>query len=149
MRCCRAADVDAPLTMRAHRGRMTTIEFRGQGASPGCSVGPAVVVRDVGALAGVMPGAIVLCEHPSRELSTLLPILAGVASEYGGVLSSFATHCRELRVPYVAAVRGVTSGFEDGAPVSLDGSAGSVSVRSRPAQSSVVIGRHCSRYDSP
>ena len=76
-----------------------------------------------------------VCDHPTRDLASLLPLLAGAASEQGGVLSSFATLCRELRVPYVAGVRGLMSRVDDGWLVTLDGTSGSVQVS--PARRSV------------
>lgn len=93
----------------------------GQGAGGGRAVG-AVRTRmdDVG------PGDVLVVRSLDPQLAGLLPILGGLVSETGSVLSHLAILAREFAVPTVVGVSGATDRFAPGSTVVVDGTRGIV-----------------------
>ena len=93
-------------------------------ASPGYAMGPAFTLEERQPRHAAPEGAIVFAEQPCDELIGLLPIAGGIVTERGGVLSGFATLCREQGIPYVTALEGASPVFTPGAVVLIDAAAG-------------------------
>ena len=78
--------------------------------------------------ADLAPGDILIAPVTDAAWTPLFIPAAGVVVETGGVLSHAATVAREFGIPAVAQIRGVTSLIPNGATVTLDGAAGTVTV---------------------
>lgn len=112
------AGIDFPATLRGTPG------------SHGTVTGAARIVRGPGDFARVCPGDILVCPYTDPAWTPLLRMAKGVVTETGGVLSHAAIVAREMRIPAVLAVTGATDLIRDNTAVTIDGSAGTVTVRS-------------------
>lgn len=84
------------------------------------------------ALAAVEPGDILVVPATTPAYNALLPLLAGLVVEEGGLLSHAALVAREFGIPAVIGLRGATRDFDDGAVVELDPTSGAVRVLAPP-----------------
>lgn len=100
-------------------------ERMGLGCSPGVVRGPVRVVLDP---TKVDPGhgAILVAEHTDPGWIMVFPSARGVLVERGSLLSHAAIVARELGIPAVVSVPGLTRWLKDGDTVEMDGSAGTV-----------------------
>jgi rifampicin phosphotransferase len=99
--------------------------LRGLGCSQGVVRGRVRVVRDP-SQADVRPGEIVVAEHTDPGWVLVFPIAAGLLVERGNLLSHAAILARELGLPTVVCLPGLTRWLADGDLVELDGEKGSV-----------------------
>jgi rifampicin phosphotransferase len=74
----------------------------------------------------VRPGEVLVAERTDPGWVVLFSVAAGVIAEYGSVLSHSAIVARELGIPTIVAVPGVTTWLRDGDRVRLDGRSGIV-----------------------
>jgi phosphohistidine swiveling domain-containing protein len=97
----------------------------GLGCSPGVVRGPVRVVTDP---TKVDPGhgAILVAEHTDPGWIMVFPSARGVLVERGSLLSHAAIVARELGIPAVVSLPGLTRWLRDGDVVEMDGSAGTV-----------------------
>ncbi|MDN6605735.1 PEP-utilizing enzyme, partial [Brevibacterium sp.] len=86
------------------------------------------IVRGPSDFATVRRGAIVICPYTDPAWTPLFAVAAGVVTETGGALSHAAIVPREYGNPAVLGVAGVTTRIDDGARITLDGTAGTVTV---------------------
>ncbi|WP_225878558.1 PEP/pyruvate-binding domain-containing protein [Spongiactinospora rosea] len=100
----------------------------GTPGSRGTVTGPARIVRGPGDFARVRPGDILVCPFTDPAWTPLLRVAAGVVTEVGGVLSHAAIVAREHGIPAVLGVEKATGRLRDGAAVTLDGTAGTITV---------------------
>ena len=101
--------------------------LRGQ-ATFGAGRGRALVLTHLGLIPAQVPvGAILIVPALLPSLGHLLPSLAALVTEHGGVTSHGATLAREYGIPAVLGVRGATS-IPDGTDVFVDGARGLVVV---------------------
>lgn len=98
----------------------------GTPGSRGAVTGTARIVRGPRDFARVLPGDVLVCPFTDPAWTPLLRIVAGVVTETGGVLSHAAIVAREHAIPAVLGVPDVTSRLRDGALVTVDGTAGTV-----------------------
>lgn len=100
----------------------------------------------IGSCGGVATGRLLCLTHPqaSEEVRdailagermdagwvTLFPLARGVLVEYGNILSHAAVVAREMGIPTIVNIRGLTSSLETGMTVRMDGQAGTVEVLS-------------------
>ena len=96
----------------------------GLAASPGQARGKARIVRDVGELARVADGEILVARQTDPGWTPAFARLAGLVLETGGVLAHGASLCREYGLPCVTAVRSATVEIRDGEDIVLNGSEG-------------------------
>jgi len=101
----------------------------GTAAGSGTATGAARIVRGPSDFACVRPGDILICPYTDPAWTPLLRIASGVVTEVGGVLSHAAIVARELRIPAVVGVPDATTRLHDGDTVTLDGAAGTVTLR--------------------
>ncbi len=98
----------------------------GTAGSTGTATGTARVVRDPSDFSRVRPGDVLVCPFTDPAWTPLLRIAAGVVTETGGVLSHAAIIARERGIPAVLGIAGATVLILDGSPVTIDGTAGTV-----------------------
>lgn len=127
------------------RGMVHPLRVDDRGA--GSDGGDPQVRRGVGCCAGVVRGRVRIIREPrGAELGEgevlvaertdpgwvmLFPAAAGILVERGSLLSHSAIVSRELGIPSVVSIAGLTGWLRDGDEVELDGSAGVVRLLSR------------------
>ncbi|MDX2183460.1 MAG: PEP/pyruvate-binding domain-containing protein [Gemmatimonadaceae bacterium] len=105
--------------------RADDTERRGLPAYPGVVRGRARVVRDPRTVT-LAPGDILVAERTDPGWVLLFPAAAAVLVERGSLLSHAAIVSRELGLPAVVGIPGLTTWLIDGELIELDGAAGRV-----------------------
>jgi len=100
-------------------------ERHGTGCSPGVVRGVVQVVADPRA-ADLRPGSILVAEHTDPGWVMAFPSALGILVERGSLLSHAAIVARELGIPAVVSLPGLTRWLRDGDIVELDGASGAV-----------------------
>jgi pyruvate,water dikinase len=100
--------------------------MRGTGASSGVVEGNARVLLSASQMSELEPGEILVVHTTDVGWTPLFCIAAGVVTELGGPLSHAAVVARELAVPSVVNVDGVTRALKTGDRVRVDGDRGVV-----------------------
>ncbi len=91
--------------------------------------GRACVVSSLeAALTELQPGDVLVTAFTGPSWNSVLPLLGGIVVEEGGAMCHAAIIARELGMPAVVGVRGVTSRIAHGATVEIDPSQGRVRV---------------------
>ena len=101
---------------------------RGLAASPGVYEGPARVISGPTEFDRIVKGDVLVTESTTEAFNILLPLLGGIVTDAGGLLSHAAIVSREYGIPGVVGTREGTGLIPDGARVRVDGDAGEVSV---------------------
>jgi len=99
--------------------------LKGLGCCPGVVRGRVRVVRDPRS-ATVERGEIVVAERTDPGWVMIFPSAAGLLVERGSLLSHSAIVARELGLPAIVSLAGVTQWLRDGDRVQMDGSSGMV-----------------------
>ena len=106
--------------------------LQGIGCSPGLVRGAVRVISDPKQVVGedkgepLKPGTILVAERTDPGWILLFPAAAGLLVERGSLLSHAAIVARELGIPAIVSIPGVTQWLKDGDRVELDGSTGRV-----------------------
>ena len=100
-------------------------EQTGIGCCPGVVRGEVSVILDP-RNAHLPAGRILVAEHTDPGWIMLFPSAAGLLVERGSLLSHSAIVARELGIPAVVSIRGLTRWLHDGDVVELDGGRGTV-----------------------
>jgi pyruvate,water dikinase len=116
-----------PVARALGRGRAGGHVLGGQPAGVGRATGRARVVMDEHELALVGRGEVLVTRVPGPALAAVLPLVAGLVAERGGTTSHVAALARERRLPAVLGVADATRLIPEGASVTVDGIAGTVS----------------------
>ena len=99
--------------------------FRGTACYPGIVTAPVRVVHSPNS--GVLlDGEILVAARTDPGWVPLFPSVSGLLVERGSLLSHSAVVAREMGLPTVVGLRGITSLLADGERVRLDGGAGTV-----------------------
>jgi pyruvate,water dikinase len=98
---------------------------KGLGCCPGIVRGPVRVITDP-RHAGLRSGEILVAERTDPGWIMLFPSAAGLLVERGSLLSHSAIVAREMGIPAIVSLAGVTRWLKDGDWVELDGSSGVV-----------------------
>lgn len=106
-------------------------------ASSGRHTGPARVVMDETQFDKLRPGDVLVCPVTSPVWSVLFPIIGGLVTDTGGVLSHPAIIAREYGIPAVVATGEATVRLHDGDLVTVDGTTGTVEL-----ETPVMVTRH-------
>jgi pyruvate,water dikinase len=93
-------------------------------ASPGTCRGVARIVRSAADLARIRPGDVLVTGSTTPAIGAVLPLLAGIVTDRGGLLSHAAIVAREFGIPAVVGTGDATTRIPDGALVAVDGAAG-------------------------
>jgi len=102
--------------------------LHGIGCSPGRVTATARVVDGLAGIGRLQPGDILVTRYTDTGWTAKFTLLAGVVTEYGGMLCHSAIVSREYGIPCVVAVPGVLSRVRDGEPLTVDGSTGEVTL---------------------
>lgn len=101
-------------------GGGSAVVVSGTPACPGKVTGRAKVVRHISDAANIQPGDVLITHSTDIGWSPYFPILSGVVTELGGLISHGAVVAREYGLPCLVGVGGATKQFKDGDIVSLD-----------------------------
>jgi pyruvate,water dikinase len=82
------------------------------------------VIREPAGLGEVQPGEILVTGTTDPGWSSLFPLLGGLVTETGGMLSHGALLAREYGLPVVIGVRDATRRLESGELLEIDGAEG-------------------------
>ena len=102
--------------------------LRGLAASRGVYEGPARRVSSPSEFDRIVKGDVLVTESTTEAFNILLPLLGGIVTDSGGLLSHSAIVAREYGIPGVVGTREATQRIADGARVRVDGAAGEVTV---------------------
>ena len=108
----------------AHEERLV----RGLAASPGVYEGPARRVAGPAEFDRIEQGDVLITEATTEAFNILLPLLGGIVTDSGGLLSHAAIVAREYGIPGVVGTREATGLIADGTRVRVNGDAGEVVV---------------------
>ena len=100
----------------------------GTPAARGRSTGTVRIVRDETAFDKLQAGDVLVCPCTSPPWSIVFPSLSAVVTDSGGILSHPAIVAREFGIPAVVGTGNATDLLVDGQRVTVDGSAGTVTV---------------------
>ena len=107
----------------------------GAAGSGGVATGRARVVLDAADPEGLEPGDILVAPQTDPSWVPLFVAAAGVVVNVGAMGSHAMIVSRELGVPCVASVADATELIPDGATITIDGNAGTVTIDALPATS--------------
>jgi rifampicin phosphotransferase len=102
--------------------------LQGIAGSPGCLTGPARVVRGEFDFPRIQTGDVLVCPTASPVWSILFPRIGALVTDTGGTLSHCAIIAREFGIPAVVATGTATRRVRDGDLVTVDGTAGTVTL---------------------
>jgi phosphohistidine swiveling domain-containing protein len=102
--------------------------FYGLAASKGVYEGPARRVSGPSEFGRIAKGDVLVTESTTEAFNILLPLLGGIVTDNGGLLSHAAIVSREYGIPGVVGTREATERISDGMRVRVDGDAGEVTV---------------------
>jgi pyruvate,water dikinase len=102
--------------------------LRGLAASPGVYEGVARLVSGPADFGRIVQGDGLVTVSTSEAFNILLPLLGGIVTDNGGLLSHAAIVAREYGIPGVVGTREATERIRDGVRVRVDGDAGEVTL---------------------
>jgi len=97
----------------------------GLGCCPGIVRAPVQVITNP-KTAVLQPGTILVAERTDPGWILLFPAAAGLLVERGSLLSHAAIVAREMRIPAIVSISGITQQLNDGDWVEMDGSTGTI-----------------------
>jgi len=100
----------------------------GLAASKGVYEGPARRVSGPSEFGRIAKGDVLITASTTEAFNILLPLLGGIVTDNGGLLSHAAIVSREYGIPGVVGTREATERIADGVRVRVDGDAGEVTV---------------------
>ena len=100
----------------------------GLAASKGVYEGSARRVSGASQFDRIAKGDVLVTESTTEAFNILLPLLGGIVTDSGGLLSHAAIVSREYGIPGVVGTREATERIADGVRVRVDGDAGEVTV---------------------
>ncbi len=113
---------------RAAEGEGTTDGLlRGIGCSPGVVTKPVKVIRTPSEDAR-LEGEILVAERTDPGWVPLYPSVSGLLIERGSILSHSAIVAREMGIPTIVGILGLTAALRTGQVVTMDGAAGTVNL---------------------
>ena len=100
----------------------------GLAASKGVYEGPARRVSGPSEFGRIAKGDVLVTASTTEAFNILLPLLGGIVTDNGGLLSHAAIVSREYGIPGVVGTREATERIADGVRVRVDGDAGEVTM---------------------
>jgi len=100
----------------------------GLAASKGVYEGPARRVSGPSEFGRIAKGDVLVTASTTEAFNILLPLLGGIVTDNGGLLSHAAIVSREYGIPGVVGTREATERITDGISVRVDGDAGEVTM---------------------
>jgi len=101
-------------------------EVRGMPACMGVAVGPVRIVKSLGDLSKIQSGDILVTIMTTTEYTPVLPKVAAVVTDEGGITSHAAIVSRELGIPCVVGTKNATRLLRDGELVRVEAAKGMV-----------------------
>lgn len=95
----------------------------------GTYTGAARVLTGEADFGKLQPGDVLVCPITSPAWSVLFPNVGALVADAGGLMSHSAIIAREFQIPAVVGTGNATSLLRDGQVVTVDGTAGTVQVR--------------------
>jgi len=89
-------------------------------AQQGIGYGPVKIIRNIREVDDVPEGAVLVSPRDSSVLVRVMKKVSAIVTEVGSPVSHMATICRELCVPCLVNVTGITSKVEDGMEITVD-----------------------------
>jgi pyruvate,water dikinase len=102
--------------------------LRGLAASSGVHEGRACLVRGAEDFSRLQPGDVLVAPFTTPTYNVVLPMIGGVVTDHGGILSHAAIVAREYAIPAVVGTGNATLVIPDGARVRINGDEGTVEV---------------------
>ncbi len=102
--------------------------FHGIPCAQGKAAGRVRVIEDINQSGRLQPGDILVTRFTDPGWTPLFPLLSGVITETGGILSHAAVIAREYGIPAVLAVQNATRKLTDDQKVILNGNNGEVQI---------------------
>ena len=102
--------------------------IEGHAASRRTVTGRARIIRHLDESDRLEPGDIMVCATTAPPWTALFAIAAAVVTDTGGVMSHSAICAREFAIPCVVGTQLGTSTIPDGATITVDGEAGTVTI---------------------
>lgn len=102
--------------------------IQGVPASPGQYEGTARLVLDLDDMAHVKEGDILVARMTAPSYNALLPMLGGIVTDRGGLLSHAAIVAREYGLPAVVGCMEATRAIPNGSRIRVDGTSGEVKI---------------------
>jgi pyruvate,water dikinase len=102
--------------------------IKGVGASAGIYLGRARIIETIEDAASLQPGEVLVCRATTRAWTPLFGVAGAVVTNAGGALSHTAIVAREFGIPAVLGTQNGTALIAGGALVTVDGTAGVVTV---------------------
>ena len=102
--------------------------LHGLAASKGVFEGTARRVSSPAQFGRIAKGDVLITESTTEAFNILLPLLGGIVTDNGGLLSHAAIVAREYGIPGVVGTREATARIADGVRVRVDGDTGEVIV---------------------
>ncbi|XP_065282677.2 rifampicin phosphotransferase-like isoform X1 [Dermacentor albipictus] len=99
---------------------------KGTPVSGGIAEGPARVVHTIDEATQIERGDVLVAYCTDIAWSPFFPLLSGVVTELGGLISHGAVVAREYGIPCIVGATGATSAIRPGSMVQLDGSKGTL-----------------------
>ncbi len=98
----------------------------GMGASRGEATGPARIIADIGGLGAVEPGDILVAGNIDPGWTNVFPMISGLVTETGGLLSHGALLAREYGIPAVMGIKEATKQIQNGETLTINGQTGAI-----------------------
>lgn len=95
-------------------------QIRGTSVYSGLVTGRACVIHEFSEVSKIQPGDILITYSTDIGWSPYFPILGGVVTEIGGLISHGAVVAREYGLPCVVAATNATAFFTFGETITLD-----------------------------
>jgi rifampicin phosphotransferase len=102
----------------------------GVAGSAGCYRGPARVIMGERDFGKIRAGDVMVCPYTSPVWSVIFPSVGALVTDTGGILAHAALIAREYGVPAVLATGHGTEMLRDGQMLTVDGTAGIVTIES-------------------
>ena len=103
-------------------------EYTGRPASKGKATGRAVIVLSSDDFHKIKENDIIVVTNTSPDYVPILGKVAGIIAEEGGITAHVSVISREMKIPAVVGLLGITKRLKDGDTVSLDGFTGLVKI---------------------
>ncbi|PAV70713.1 hypothetical protein WR25_05350 [Diploscapter pachys] len=116
-----------PIDENVQKSYSSIVTLHGTTVCEGCIRGKARVAKNLEEARQTQPGEILITRHTDICWSPFFPIIKGIVTEIGGLLSHGAVVAREYGLPSLIAVANATDVFSTGDSVELNANLGTIS----------------------
>src|SRR5262249_3421641 len=118
----------------------TNCLLKGYGCSAGAASGRARVVTTLAECNGLQAGEVLVTRFIDPSWTPVMGLVSGLIAEVGGLLSHGAVIAREYGLPAVLDVPAATEIIKTGQIVEVDGTLGTITIRSTESPKSATAG---------